>query len=85
MSVTIKEIDERVFRNFKAEAARRGLKLGRAATEALRLWISLQTPQRIRDRDGMLRAAREIDKLREKSPEDWSGVEVIRSWREQRR
>jgi len=82
MSVTIKEIDENVFRNFKAEAIRHGLKLGEAAAEAFRLWMLFKRYGRVRDKARMLRAARHMDELREKSAEGWSGAEEIRRWRE---
>ena len=82
MGVTIKELDENVFRNFKAEAIRRGLKIGEATAEAFRLWILFKRQGRVRDRTRMSRAAKHMDELRKKSPEGWSGVEEIRKWRE---
>lgn len=84
MSVTIKDLDEDVFRNFKAEAIRHGLKLGEAASEAFRLWIAFKRHGRVRDRDRMLTAARDMDILRKKSLEGWSGVKEIRKWRDMR-
>ncbi|MFQ6074634.1 MAG: hypothetical protein ACE5Z5_00670 [Candidatus Bathyarchaeia archaeon] len=85
MSVTIKDVDEGVFRNFKAEAVRHGLRMGEAASEAFRLWIAFKRCGRVRDRRRMLRAAEDMDGLRKKSARGWSGVEEIRRWREQRR
>ncbi|MEM2894227.1 MAG: hypothetical protein QW304_09100 [Thermoproteota archaeon] len=84
MSVTIKDLDEEVFRNFKAEAIRHGLRLGEAASEAFRLWVAFKKYGRVRDRERMLRAARDMDLLRKKSLEGWSGVKEIRKWRDMR-
>ena len=84
-SVSIKDVDGNIFRNFKAEAIKHGLKLGEAASEALRLWITFKKYGRVWDRDRMLKAARDIDELRKKSAKGWSGVEEIRKWRERRR
>lgn len=84
MSVTIKDLDEEVFRNFKAEAIRHGLRLGEAASEAFRLWVAFKKYGRVKDRERMLRAARDMDLLRKKSLEGWSGVKEIRKWRDMR-
>jgi len=84
-SVTIKDMDDNVFRNFKAEAIRHGLKLSEAASEAFRLWIMFKKFGRVRDKDRMLNAAGDMDDLRKKSLKGWSGVEEIRKWRESRR
>lgn len=83
--MTIKEMDENVFRNFKAEAIRHGLKIGEATTEALRLWMLFKKYGRVRDKARMLKAARDMDRLRVKSKRGWSGAEEIRRWREQRK
>jgi hypothetical protein len=85
LSVTIKEMDENVFRNFKAEAIRHGLKIGEATTEALRLWMLLKKYGRVRDRARALRAAKDMNRLREKSKRGWSGAQEIRKWRELRK
>lgn len=85
MSVTIKEIDENVFRNFKAEAIRHGLKVGEATAEAFRLWMLFKKYGRVRNRARMLKAAKHMDELRRKSEEGWSGAEEIRKWRELRK
>ncbi|MEW6221799.1 MAG: hypothetical protein AB1476_00550 [Candidatus Hadarchaeota archaeon] len=85
MGVTIKELDEAVFRNFKAEAIRRGLKVGEATAEAFRLWINHKKYGRVRDLTCMDDAARRMDALRKKSAKGWSGTEEIRKWRDQRR
>ena len=39
MNITIREVDERVFRNFKAETVRDGTTLGNAVTMAMKLWL----------------------------------------------
>src|SRR5579875_719079 len=39
MSVSIKDIDEKAFRSLKAEAAKAGMKVGDAASEAFRMWV----------------------------------------------
>ena len=83
--MTVKEMDENVFRNFKAEAIRHGLKIGEATTEAFRLWILFKKYGRVRNRARMLRAAREMNRLRGKSKGGWSGTEEIRKWRELRK
>jgi len=85
MSVTIKDVDNNVFRNFKAEAIRHGLKLGEAASEAFRLWIIFKRFGKVRDKDRMLNAAKDMDELRKKSLKGWSGVKEIWKWRECRR
>ncbi|MHA1722058.1 MAG: hypothetical protein ACTSXW_03175 [Candidatus Baldrarchaeia archaeon] len=40
MGVYIRGVDEKVYREFKAESVRRGLKIGEAVTEALKIWLS---------------------------------------------
>jgi len=39
MNITIRDIDEVVFRSFKARAVEEGMKLGEAVTQAMELWI----------------------------------------------
>jgi len=85
MSVSIKDIDEDAFRNFKAEAVRMGLKIGDAATEAFRMWVASKRQTRIRDRGRMIEAARDMDELRTSSGKGWSGAEEIRKWRDKRK
>ncbi len=77
-------MDENVFRNFKAEAIKHGLKVGEATSEAFRLWILFKKYGRVRDKTRMSRAVRDMDRLREKS-RSWSGTEEIRKWRELRK
>jgi len=37
--VSIKDVEEQVFREFKAESVREGLKIGKSLTMAMRLWL----------------------------------------------
>ena len=85
MSVSIKDVDEGAFRNLKAEAVRRGIRVGDAATEAFRMWVSSRRQGRLRDGGQMLEAASDIDKLRIEHKGKWSGAEEIRKWRDQRK
>ena len=39
MQVSIKDVDEHIFREFKAESVREGLKIGKALTLAMRLML----------------------------------------------
>lgn len=39
MQITIKNVQEHVFREFKAESIREGLKIGNSLTLAMSLWI----------------------------------------------
>src|SRR5579885_1353844 len=54
MSVSIKDIDEKAFRSLKAEAAKAGMKVGDAASEAFRMWVISKRLGRLRDKDRML-------------------------------
>ena len=85
MSVSIKDVDERTFRNLKAEAVRRGIRVGDAATEAFRMWVASKRQITIRDRERLLGAASDMDNLRAEYQGRWSGVAEIRKWREQRK
>jgi hypothetical protein len=86
-NVVIKGVDQTAYRNLKGEAVKAGLKVGEAASEAFRLWVQRRTERRVKDIDRMKRAAEAMDKGRAslRRLEDWSGVEVIRKWRELRR
>ncbi len=84
MSVSIKDLDENVYRNLKAEAIRQGMKVSDAATEAFRLWVASKRQMRQRDVERMRDAAKDMDALRE-SGAKWSGAEEIRRWRDERR
>lgn len=85
MSVSIKDVDENVFRNLRAEAIRRGMKVGDAATEAFRMWVASKRQVRVRDKDRMLKAAMDMDQLRAEKGGGWSGSEEIRRWRDERK
>ena len=85
MSISIKDLDESAFRNLKAEAVRRGMKVGDAATEAFRAWVAAQRQVRVRDRERMVAAARDMDALRSGGGPGWSGAEEIRKWRDERK
>lgn len=86
-SVVIKDVDEDAYRSLKGEAAKAGLKVGEAASQAFRLWVQQRMLKRVRDVDRLKKAAERIDRNREtlKGAEGWSSVEVIRQWREQRK
>lgn len=85
MSISIKDVDENSFRNLKAEAVRRGIKVGHAASEAFRMWVASTRQNKVRDVDAMRRAAQDMDKLRAESKLQWSGVAEIRKWRDERK
>lgn len=85
MSVSIKDLDENVYRNLKAEAIRQGIKVSDAATEAFRLWVASKRQTRQRDGERMRSAAKDMDALRRESITKWSGAEEIRRWRDERR
>lgn len=85
VSVSIKDVDENAFRNLKAEAVRMGVKVGDAATEAFRMWVASKRQTRVRDRERMLEAAADMDRLRAEGGEGWSGAEEIRRWRDERK
>ena len=42
MQLSIKNVEEGVFREFKAESAREGFPIGKSLTLAMRLWIEKQ-------------------------------------------
>ena len=86
-TVVIREVDERSYRNLKAEAARRNLRMGEAATQAFRNWVIARKGKRVRDVARMVQAAKEMEKIRSSiSPgKQWSSVKEIRKWRRLRR
>ncbi len=86
MSISIKDIDENAFRNLKAEAVREGIRVGDAASEAFRMWVASKRQSRLLDKEKMVDAARDMDKLRVQfGTMKWSGVDEIRKWRESRK
>ncbi|MCS4542102.1 MAG: hypothetical protein HY929_07285 [Euryarchaeota archaeon] len=80
-AVVIKDVDEQVFKNLKAEAVRAGLKIGEAATQAFKLWIQSRAQQKVKDIELLKEAAEIMDKNRAglSTIEGWSSVQVIRS------
>jgi predicted nucleic acid binding AN1-type Zn finger protein len=46
MNVTIRDVNESVFRKFKAKAVGEGMKLGQALTQAMEMWIRHGTDKR---------------------------------------
>ncbi len=51
MTLVIKNADERLIREFKAEAVRRGLTLSRAFEEAVRIWLDLRDKLLVTEQD----------------------------------
>jgi len=86
ITVVIKDVEEEAFRNLKGEAAKAGLKVGDAASQAFKLWTQNRTLQRLRNIDKMREAAKTIDENRAKLTvqKEWSAVEEIRKWRDLR-
>lgn len=80
-TVTIKELDEDAYRLLKAEASRKGVKIGEAASEAFRKWARSQKAVRSKDKYGMRKAIEHMDSTRTPSGE-WSATKEIRRWRE---
>jgi hypothetical protein len=82
--VVIKDVDENAFRRLKSEAIRKGIKIGKAASQAFRLWVQESELKPLKDLDRLKEAAESIEKARSKLQriEGWSSMEVIRSWRE---
>jgi hypothetical protein len=60
LNITIRDVDEKVFREFKAEAVRDGTRLGRALTRAMKFWL-----------DTKKREKRSKRSLLELKPFDW--------------
>jgi hypothetical protein len=40
MNITIRGLNEAVFKKFKAKAVEEGMKLGEAATQAMEMWVN---------------------------------------------
>ncbi len=40
LNITIRDVDEKVFRKFKAEAVADGTRLGNAVTKAMKFWVN---------------------------------------------
>jgi hypothetical protein len=86
-NIVIKDVDKAVYRSLKGEAIKAGLKVGDAASQAFRLWVQQRSLGRVRDREAMRRASRDMDLRRAKigTVKGWSSTDVIRKWRELRR
>lgn len=85
--VVIKDVDENAYRRLRAEAIKKGIKVGQAASQAFRLWVQESDLKSLKDVNRLREAARAIESARRKLQriEGWSSVEVIRSWRERPR
>jgi len=81
MDVTIKNVSEDVFRIFKAEAVKKGLRLGDAVNEAFESWARSKRLKKLKDSSRIKRAIEHMDATRTPSGA-WSGVREIRKWRE---
>jgi len=46
LNITIRDVDERVFRRFKAEAVKDGARLGSAVTKAMKFWLNHKERER---------------------------------------
>ena len=46
MNITIRDLDEMVFKRFKAKAVEEGMKLGEAVTQAMNTWIKRRSVRR---------------------------------------
>ncbi len=53
MNITIRDVDDIVFRNFKAEAVRDNTTLGNAVTMAMKLWLEQYKEDRRKKRNLM--------------------------------
>lgn len=83
MDITIKNVRDDIFRIFKAEAVKKGLRLGEAVNEAFESWARSKRLRKLKDSSRIKRAIEHMDLTRTPS-EDWSGVREIRKWRERR-
>jgi hypothetical protein len=86
-TVVIKGVDGNVYRNFKGEAMKMGLKMGQAATEAFRLWVHHTTSSRLGELERRKSLSESMDAKRAllTSEDGWDSTELIRSWRDARR
>ncbi len=86
-NIVIKGVDEAAYRRLKGEAIKAGLKAGDAASQAFRLWVQQRSLGRMRDREAMRKASKDMDLRRAKigPVKGWSSTDVIRKWRELRR
>jgi len=85
-TVVIKDVDQAAFRILKGEAAKEGLKIGEAASQAFRLWVQQKALKRVKDAARIKAACKRIDENRAKLKpvRDWNSVKEIRKWRKYR-
>lgn len=48
MNITVRDLNEAVFRKFKGKAAERGMKMGAAVTRAMQLFIAQEAQKQVR-------------------------------------
>ncbi len=82
--VLLKNVDEGIFRLFKAEAVKEGANIGEAAEKAFAQWIKSRKLQKVKERDRMKRAIEHMDTARTTSGR-WSAAKEIRRWRDSRK
>jgi len=46
MNITVRDLDEMVFKRFKAKTVEKGMKLGEALTQAMQMWIKRRSVKR---------------------------------------
>ena len=72
MNITVRGVDEEVFRRFKARAVEEGMRLGEALTQAMEMWLqqrNLKPKARLLDirpfnwGEGSKRVSVEIDRI----------------------
>jgi plasmid stability protein len=68
MNITVRDLNEEVFRRFKGKAAERGMKMGAAVTQAMRLFIA-QEAQRNTRKAGTIRLS-DLTKGRDSTSEE---------------
>jgi NAD(P)H-dependent flavin oxidoreductase YrpB (nitropropane dioxygenase family) len=87
ITVVIKDVDENAFRMLKAEAIKKGIKVGQAASQAFKLWVQEYELKPLKDVKRLKEAVKAVEEAGKKLKkiEGWSSVKVIRSWREQQK
>jgi hypothetical protein len=48
MNITVRGVDEKIFKEFKAEAVREGKKIGEALNEAMRVWLMRKRAKKLK-------------------------------------
>ncbi|MFH1588142.1 MAG: hypothetical protein ABIA76_02270 [Candidatus Diapherotrites archaeon] len=54
MNIGVRDVDVKIFRKFKAEAVKEGLKTGTALTQALNFWLEKKEMQKKKSKIGLL-------------------------------